>query len=86
MMVFDSSTLILLAKIDILELFISDFHGRILIPEKVMLEVSAGGGEERHLIVKLIEDRIIRGLKVKNVRQGKKVMEDFNIESGGGGG
>jgi len=50
MMVFDSSTLILLAKIDILELFISDFHGRILIPEKVMLEVSAGGGEERHLI------------------------------------
>ena len=82
MMVFDSSTLILLAKIDILELFISDFHGRILIPEKFMLEVSAGGGEERHLIVKLIEDRIIRVLKVKNVRQVKKLMEDFNIDSG----
>lgn len=82
MLIFDSSTLILLAKIDILELFISNFHSKILIPEKVMLEVSAGGGEERHLIVKLIKDRIINVLKVKNERQIKKLMEDFNIDRG----
>lgn len=37
-----------------LELFISNFHSKVLIPEKVMSEASVGGGEERHLIVKLI--------------------------------
>ena len=82
MIVFDSSTLILLAKIDILELFILNFHGRVLIPEKVRLEVSAGGGEERLLMVKLIEDNIIKVAKVKNSRQIKKLMEDFNIDAG----
>ena len=82
MIVFDSSTLILLAKIDILELFILNFHGRVLIPEKVRLEVSAGGGEERLIMVKLIEDNIIKVAKVKNSRQIKKLMEDFNIDAG----
>src|SRR3990167_8060676 len=82
MIVFDSSTLILLAKIDILKLFILNFHGRVLIPEKVRLEVSAGGGEERLLMVKLIEDNIIKVAKVKNSRQIKKLMEDFNIDAG----
>ncbi|MEK6590454.1 MAG: hypothetical protein AABZ11_07220 [Nitrospinota bacterium] len=82
MIIFDSSTLILLAKIDILELFISNFHERVLIPEKVRLEVSAEGREERLLIIKLIEDRKIMTLKVKNSRQIKKLMEDFNIDAG----
>lgn len=82
MIVFDSSTLILLAKIDILELFISNFHKKVLIPEKVRIEVSAGGREERLFVVKLIEDKRIMSLKVRNRRQIKKLMEDFNIDEG----
>ncbi|MBI3583325.1 MAG: hypothetical protein HY096_05155 [Nitrospinae bacterium] len=82
MIVFDSSTLILLAKIDILELFISNFHGKVLIPEKVRLEVFAGSGEERLLIGKLMEDKRIMTLKVRNSRQIKKLMDDFNIDAG----
>lgn len=38
MIVFDSSTVILLAKIDLLETFVSSFYGKILIPEKVKLK------------------------------------------------
>lgn len=82
MIVFDSSTLILLAKIDILELFISNFHGKVLIPEKVRLEVFTGSGEERLLIGKLMKDERIITLKVRNSRQIKKLMEDFNIDGG----
>jgi len=35
MIIFDASTLILLARIDLLELFLSTFQGRIAIPKKV---------------------------------------------------
>lgn len=82
MIVFDSSTIILLAKIDLLELFISNFHSRIAIPEKVRLEVCREGEEEIPLIVKLIGDNKIKVLKAKSIRQTKKLMEDFNIGSG----
>lgn len=82
MIVFDSSTIILLAKTDILELFISNFGGRVLIPEKVRLEVYAGEREEAPLIAKLIKDRKIEVLKAKNSGLIKKLMEDFNIGEG----
>lgn len=82
MIAFDTSTMILLGKIDILELFISNFHGKILIPERVRSEVYIGEGEETPLIVKLLEDKKIVVLKVKNRRQTKKLMEDFDIGAG----
>lgn len=82
MIVFDSSTIILLAKTDILELFISSFRGRILIPEKVRSEIYRGGGEEVPLIIKFIEEGKIKALKVKNRGEIRKLMEDFNIDLG----
>jgi len=80
--VFDASTIILLSKIDILELFISNYRGRILISETVSLEICTEGREETPLIVKLIEDKRIKILKVKNSGQIKKLMMDFNIDAG----
>jgi len=82
MIVFDSSTLILLAKIDMLELFISNFRSRVLIPEKVAMEACIKNSEEAPLIVKLIGDNKIHILKAKNSSQIKKLMEDFNIDMG----
>ena len=82
MIVFDASTIILLGKIDILELFISNFRGRILISETVSLEICTEGREETPLIVKLLEDKRIKILKVKNSGQIKKLMMDFNIDAG----
>lgn len=81
MIIFDSSTLILLAKTEILELFISNFPSRILIPEKVMSEVAAGG-EETPLMIRFIEDKRIEVLKVRNDRSQRKLMQDFNIDIG----
>ena len=40
MIIFDASTLILLAKIDLLALFISNFQEKVLVPESVALEVA----------------------------------------------
>lgn len=82
MIVFDSSTMILLAKIDLLDLFISNFHGKVLIPEKVMAEVGKEHREELPAIEMLIKDKRIDVLKIRNVIQIKKLMEDFTIDQG----
>ncbi|MBI5204856.1 MAG: hypothetical protein HZA11_08065 [Nitrospirae bacterium] len=82
MIVLDASTIILLAKIDMLELFVSNFHGKILIPDKVKAEACMGGSEETPLIVKLIVDKKINVLRVKDNALIKKLMEDFNIDRG----
>lgn len=81
-MVFDASTLILLAKIDLLELFIDDFRGRIIIPERVGLEARSGGSEEIPLIERLIKDKKIIVSRVKNRRHIDKLREDFHIDWG----
>ncbi len=82
MIVFDSSTLILLAKIELIETFISDFHGKVLIPERIKSEVCIKGREEAPVIEKMIKEKKINILKIKNDRQMKKIMEDFSIDSG----
>ena len=82
MIVFDSSTLILLAKIDLLEIFVSSFHGKILIPEKVKAETCIKGRDETPFILKLIKDKKIYVVKVKRNKQIKMIMEDFNIDIG----
>ncbi len=82
MIVFDSSTMILLAKTNLLDLFISNFHGKVLIPEKVMAEVSKEHREELPVIEKLIKDKKIDVVKIRNVTQTRKLMEDFTIDQG----
>jgi predicted nucleic acid-binding protein len=82
MIVFDSSTIILLAKIDLLEIFVSSFHGKILIPEKVKAETCIKGRDETPLILKLIKDKKICVVNVKKGKQIKMIMEDFNIDIG----
>lgn len=82
MIVFDPSTLILLAKTDLLELFVLDFRGKVLIPPKVKAEVCIEKREETPLIVKLIKDKRIEVFEAKNSRQIKKFMDDFNIDAG----
>ena len=52
MIVLDASAVILLAKIDLLEIFVSNFSGRVLIPEKVREEVCIEEMGEAPLIVK----------------------------------
>jgi predicted nucleic acid-binding protein len=82
MIIFDSSTLILLTKIDMLELFISNFHGRVLIPELIKEEVCIEGRDETPLILNLIKENRIHVIKVKAGKFAKKLMDDFHIDIG----
>lgn len=82
MIVFDASTIILLAKVDLFETFVSNFRGPVLIPERVRVEVCKEGKNETPLIVKLIEEKKLNVLKVKNSNLVKKLMEDFTIDAG----
>jgi predicted nucleic acid-binding protein len=82
MIVLDASTLILLAKIDILDLFISDVQDNVLIPEKVRSEATAEEKEETRFIIKCIADGKISVAKIKNTALAKKFAADFNIDAG----
>ncbi len=82
MIIFDASTLILLTRIGLLELFLSTFQGRVAIPKKVKSEVCIKGREERPLVESLIKQGKIEILTAKNPRQKRKLMGDFNIDEG----
>ena len=81
MIVFDASTLILLAKIDMLEVFISNFRGKLLIPEKIKEEVFIRRQEETPLLKKLIENKN-PCFKGKDAKLIKRLIEDFHIDTG----
>ncbi len=82
MLVFDSSTLILLAKIELLELFVSNFEGEILIPESVKKETCVGTSSEVPFIQKLIKEKRIKVRSVKNKRHIVRLCNDFHIDRG----
>lgn len=82
MIIFDSSTLILLARIDLLEIFIQSFHDTVLIPEKVRIRIYYEEREETPLLNKFIENKKIKVSKVRNSKLVKKLMEDFAIGAG----
>lgn len=84
MIIFDASTLILLAKIELLEMFISDYSGQVLMPEKVRKEVLIKGSAETPCIAALINNGKIEVevLKVNDKRVLQKLIDDFNIDSG----
>ena len=64
--VFDASTIILLAKVDLLETFVSNYRGFILIPEQVRTEVCREGSQETPLVTKLIEEKKLTVSKITN--------------------
>jgi predicted nucleic acid-binding protein len=82
MIIFDASTLILLIKIDLLELFISDYKGSLVVPKKVKAEVCVEGSEETPYLKNLIQEGRIVVLTAKSPRQKRKLMADFNIDEG----
>lgn len=83
--VFDSSTLILLAKIGLLPHAL-DLKASFLVPEKVYREVVVKGkklGKEDALIVdKLVESGKIRVAAVSSKKQVNALLNDFRINQG----
>ncbi len=82
MVIFDSSTLILLARTEALELFISNFGGQVLIPEKVKEEVLMKDGPETLQVAALVDGGTISVLRVTDRKLPQKLVKDFNIDLG----
>lgn len=82
MIIFDSSTLILLARADILDLFLDSFDDSIVIPEMVRLELTTAGKEDTRSILRHIEGKRISVVRVKNTALVKKLMDDLSIDVG----
>ena len=78
--VFDSSTLILLAKIELLRGIAEE--SKIIIPEKVKIECVSKKGTDSILIMTLIEEKKIEVKKSGNPEAIKKIQVDFRIETG----
>mgnify|MGYP001596987268 CR=1 FL=1 len=81
MFIFDSSTLILLAKIEILDRFLKDYKGNVIISRKVKKESTTKKTFETLLIKKKIKEGRIKVNHVQSANV-RKFIEDFNINSG----
>ena len=82
MIILDASTLILLAKIEILETFALNFPEELVIPSGVKEEACRKEAEETPLIENLLRKNTIRVLKVKDSKIVKRLMDDFHINGG----
>lgn len=82
MILFDASTLILLAKIEMLDIFLTNAGRKVTIPEKVKEEVLTGSSLNGPMVAKLVQDRRIEVLKTRDRKLVRRLMEDFNIDEG----
>ena len=80
--VFDSSTLILLAKKELLDMFLNNFDGIVAIPKVVREETCNKKTFDALLIEKRIEEEKIKVYEVEKKDLVKKLIEDFNLEDG----
>lgn len=79
-MSFDSSTLILLAKIELLREVAEDIQ--IIIPERVKAESLSKEGSDTLLIRTLIKEKKIEVKKAGNREAVHRIQKDFKIENG----
>lgn len=83
MIIFDASTLILLAKAEILEPFLAGSKLRAAIPEEVQRECCGGKKALDALIIqKALDDFRIKVVAVNNKRMITKLQSDFSLGRG----
>jgi predicted nucleic acid-binding protein len=78
--IFDSSTLILLAKTELIRLVAEDHQ--VLIPERVMQECVSKDIFDARMISQLITEGVIKVLKVDKKAVISKLCRDFKIHNG----
>lgn len=83
MVVFDASTLILLARAELLDTFLADYQDAVLIPAAVEAEcVSVVSARGAALIRERIRGRRIRVKRVRKLSAVEKLMTDFRLGRG----
>ncbi len=82
MLVFDSSTLILLANCELLDVFLNSAKGVVYIPKAVESECMAKKSFDALLIEKRINERKIMVIQVTNRALCEKLRGDFGLGAG----
>jgi predicted nucleic acid-binding protein len=83
MIVFDASTLILIAKVELLDLFLANVSVPVAIPEEVARECCGSKtGLDAAMIQKALDDSRIKTIVVKNRRLVAKLQADFSLGNG----
>ena len=83
MFIFDSSTLILIAKIELLDLFLSEIGMEVAIPRAVEEECCGGKKTlDAFMIQKAVDESRITVRSVKNRKLVAKLAADFNMGRG----
>ena len=83
MIVFDSSTLILLAKVELLDAFIDDYKKVVIIPQEANEECcSKKDSFDALLIRKRIEEKKIKTARIHNIELCERFIKDFSIDRG----
>ena len=80
--VFDSSTLILMAKKELLDMFLDGFEGAVAVPEAVLKETCVKESFDALLIEKRVEEEKIKVHEVEKKDHLKKLIEDFRLGIG----
>lgn len=80
--VFDASTLILTARIDLLHLIAGDLQGRMLMPDAVEREVCRKGNPDAAVISQLVVAGRIEVKRIAVSRELEKLEEDLAIDRG----
>jgi hypothetical protein len=82
MMIFDSSTLILVAKVELLDLFLASIGLEVAIPVEVERECCGVKKTlDAHMIQKALDESRIRVMAVSNKKLMAKLQTDFNLAS-----
>jgi predicted nucleic acid-binding protein len=83
MMIFDASTLILIARIELMETFLADAPLNVVIPKEVERECCAVKKTlDAHMIQKAIGESRIQCIAVKNKNIAAKLQTDFSLGKG----
>lgn len=83
MIVFDASTLILLAKADVLETFLNDSRGEVVIPTAARAEAAPPGPRPDAVAIRRrLADRRIVVRKVRSRAKVTRPMADFRLGRG----
>ncbi len=83
MVVLDASTLILIAKVEVLEIFLTRSKLRVAIPVEVEKECCAAKKSLDALIIqKAIDESVIKVIEVKNRKLVTKLRGDFGLGRG----
>ena len=83
MIVIDSSSLILLAKIGVLDKVIMNSKEKLAVTDKVCQEsISRNELFDAQIIKSKLEEKLIEKVKVKNIMLYRRIRKDFNIGEG----